>query len=155
MNPQIKILNRKEKKEIEKKTEKQFGIKSLPYLLFQTNKGKIRGYSGNLSREEIQTLLKTVNIEINGIYLFNLEQDGQLRISHDAVSLFKDKITKNIIEINEEQADKFLHGEDIYIDDQETKSIVVLKFQDNLVGSGKLSQGRITNFVPKERRLKN
>ncbi|MBU0957657.1 MAG: hypothetical protein KKF56_02500 [Nanoarchaeota archaeon] len=202
MNPQIQILNKKQKKQIEKQAELQFGIQKLPYLLFKTNKGRIRGYSGNLSTEEIRTLLKTVNIEINGIYLFNTEEDGQLRISHDAVSLFRDKITKNIIEINETQADQFLHGEDIYLDEEkesinnktnnkdnlndinmlgdnkktsratnnnipasevsgggEKKNIknnmVVLKFKENLIGSGKLSQGRITNFVPKERRLKN
>ncbi|MFH1308200.1 MAG: hypothetical protein ABIH72_05085 [archaeon] len=148
----IEFIKRVEKDEILAELSENFGITSLPYLLIKTGKEKVRAYSGSLSKEEILKLGASINIEILGIYLFKRENDG-LRLSFDGTSLLKDQITKSIIELNQEQAHDWLRGRDIYLK-TEKQGKVILKYKDNLLGMGKLSQGRITNFVPKERRIK-
>jgi len=149
----IKFIEKSEKREIISKLEEQYGISELPYLLIMIGKEKIRAYSGSLSKVEIMQLGKSVNIELIGIYLMKIEKDG-IRLSHDATSLLKDKITKNILDINDEQAKEWLKGDDIFTDNKNF-GYFVLRNKGNLIGCGKLSQGRIVNFVPKERRIKN
>ena len=149
----IKFIEKSEKREIISKLEEQYGISELPYLLIMIGKEKIRAYSGSLSKVEIMQLGKSVNIELIGIYLMKIEKDG-IRLSHDATSLLKDRITKNILDINDEQAKEWLKGDDIFTDNKNF-GYFVLRNKGNLIGCGKLSQGRIVNFVPKERRIKN
>ena len=148
----VKFLSSAERKEILEKLEAQYGISKLNYLLFQIGKDKVRAYSGILSRTELTKIARHVNVEIIGIYLCKLEKDG-IRLSHDAVSLLKDKITKNIFEIDNEQAKKWFKGEDLVIETD--KGYLILKNSSLLIGCGKSTCERIMNFVPKERRIKS
>lgn len=159
----LKILKKTEKKKIVEVLEENFGISDLPFLFLQTgkkNKKKIRAFSGSLSREEIQRLARTARVESVGFYLAT-RIGNETRLSHDSVSLLRNQINKNIITINKKQADEWLKGKDIEIKETQTKNIknkkgfVVLRYKDDFIGTGKLSQNRITNFVPKERRIKN
>ncbi|MBM3233992.1 hypothetical protein FJZ19_02765 [Candidatus Pacearchaeota archaeon] len=150
----IKFIERSEKDKIIEKLNEQFGITELPYLLIMIGKEKIRAYSGSLSKAEIMELGRSVNVELIGIYLAKFEKDG-IRLSHDGISLLKERITKNILEVNEKQASNWLKGNDIFIEDKNLFGYFVLKHRNELIGCGKLSQGRIVNFVPKERRVKN
>lgn len=149
----MEFIKRREKDAILAELEESFGISKLPYLLIRTGKGRIRAFSGSLSKEEILKLSQELHIEVIGMYLAREENDG-IRLSHDSVSILNPQITKNIIEVDEEQAQEWLKGKDLYIK-TEKQGKVVIKNNDFLIGAGKLSQGRITNFVPKERRIKN
>lgn len=144
----MKILSSSEKKKIIKELEK-FGIEKLNYLLFQTGKGKIRGYSGNLSRQELSELSRLLNVEIIGLYL--MRQDNEIRLSLDATHLLKP--SKNIIEVNDNQAQSWLRGEDLSLT-TDLKGFVIIKHNQDFLGSGKASENKILNFIPKERRLK-
>ena len=148
-----------EKREIMKKLE-YYGIKELPFLLISSGKEKIRGYSGSLSLEEIRKLQKNSRVEIIGIYLFH-EYPDEIRFSLDALHLLKDQITKNIIELTDEQKEKWFRGEDILLTKEEQekfskekKGFKVIKHKDDLIGMGKLTDDRIVNYLPKERRRK-
>ena len=147
----LKILDKKDKKKILAELEKQYGITEIPFLLIQAGREKIRGYTGSLSKEEIIKLERNVNIETAGIYILNKEQDG-LRLSFDAPNLLN--VSKNIIEISDEQAEAWLFGRDIETE-KDIKGFVIIKNKEDFLGCGKASQGRIVNFVPKERRRKN
>lgn len=147
----FKFLSSSEKKEIIRRLNESFGIKELPYLLIQTGKEKIRAYSGNFSKDELIKLSIMVNVELIGLYLLKLEKSG-IRLSHDAVSLLKDKIIKNIIEIDEKQAEQWVSGKDLEI--KAEKKFVILKYKEDLIGCGKSTGERIINLVPKERRVK-
>ena len=137
-----------------------FGITELPYLLVASGKEKIRGYSGILSTDELIEIDEAVGIELIGAYFFHYYENN-LRLAPDAIHLLKDKITKNIIEIDEKQAKEWFKGQDILLTKEEqeklkdeSKTFKVIKFQGDLIGSGKLTEGRIVNYMPKERRLK-
>ena len=146
----ITILNTSEKKKFLEQLKEQFGIEEMPYLLIESGKEKIRGFSGNLSRDELSFLSREINVETIGCYLFKIEKQG-LRLSFDAPLLLNPK--ENIIEISDEEAISWLKGKNLeYSGDK--KGFVVIKNKDYFLGCGKASEGRITNFVPKERRLR-
>jgi len=157
---QLKFIFKKEKQEIIKKLN-YYGISEVPYLLVELGKEKIRGYSGSLSIEELNKLNKETGIEIIGLYLFH-NYPSDIRISFDAVHALKPQITKNILEINDEQTKEFLEGKDIILSNQdkeklknETRGFKIIKYKEDIIGTGKLTQeGRIVNYMPKERRLR-
>jgi NOL1/NOP2/fmu family ribosome biogenesis protein len=115
-----------------------------------------------LSADEILELDKKVGIELIGLYLFHKYPDN-IRLSFDAISALKSQITKNILEVTDEQAEEFLKGRDILLTKEdeeklklknETKGFKIIKNQDDLLGTGKLVEGRIANYMPKERRIR-
>jgi NOL1/NOP2/fmu family ribosome biogenesis protein len=155
-----RFIFKSEKKDILKLLE-HYGITELPYLLVASGKEKIRGYSGILSTDELIAIDEAVGIELIGAYFFHYYKDN-LRLAPDAIHLLKDKITKNIIEISEEQARDWFRGQDILLKKEnqekfklESKTFKIIKFKGDLIGSGKLTEDRIVNYTPKERRLRN
>ncbi len=159
MKPQF--IFKSEKKEILKKLE-YYGINQLDFLLIHSGNEKIRGYSGSLSTDEIMNLDEAVRIELTGMYLFNTnDKDGGLRLSFDAVHILGNQITKNILELNDEQAKEFLKGGDIALSDKdkekfkdEPSGLKVVKNKGEFLGTCKLTYERIINYMPKERRLR-
>ena len=148
----MKTLSSSRKKKIIQQLEDQFGITSLPYLFLQFGKDKIRVYSGNLSRENLNNLDKNTRIENMGLYFARIQPDG-IRLTIDGIQLVKDQITKNIMEINNNQAKDWFKGNDLDI--KAESAFKILKNNNEFIGCGKSTGDRITNFVPKERRIKN
>ena len=146
----IHFIKSSGKKEIVAKLEEQFGITNLPYLLIESGKEKIRAFSGSLSKDEIAKLTEIVNIESIGLYVIKQEHD--LRLSFDATQILKEQITKNIIDISKEQYEQWINGQDLQI--QAQKETLIIQYKDDLLGCGKSTGDKITNHVPKERRLK-
>ena len=145
------FINKSEKKKILEKLEEQYGIHKLDFLLVRSGQDKVRGFTGSLSKNELAFLAREINIEIIGLYL--LKEENGLRLSFDATQILSG-ISKNIVEINEKHAEDWLKGNNI--DTKENaEGFVIIKYKNDFLGCGKLSQGRITNFVPKERRIKN
>lgn len=147
----MKILRANEKKRILKQLNEQFGIEKLPHLLIRFGKEKIRAYSGSFTSDDLRFLDKNLRIETAGIYIAKQHPDG-IRLTIDGVSLFKNQITKNILELDDEMAEKWFRGEDLII--EEEREFKILKNNDEFIGCGKSTGERITNFVPKERRIK-
>ena len=57
------------------------------------------------------------------------------------------------MEINDSQAEDWFKGNDLDI--KAESAFKILKNNDEFIGCGKSTGDRITNFVPKERRIKN
>ena len=148
----MKILSSSYKKEILKKLTAQFGITKLPYLLVKFGQDKIKVYSGNLLKDELRILDNNVRIEDLGLYSIKEEPDG-LRLTSDALYLFEDQITKNILELNDEQAMDWFRGNELAIKTE--RGYKVLKYKNELIGCGRSSGEKISNFLSKERRIKN
>jgi len=84
-----------------------------------------------------------------------------MRLSFDAIYALKDQITKNIIELEDKQAEEFLKGRDLLLTEEdkkrlknESKGFKILSHKGEFIGSGKFSEERIINYMPKERRLR-
>ena len=147
----MKIVRSTPKKKILQQLNEQFGILKLPFLILRFGKEKFRAYSGNLSVEELNKLDAELRIENIGLYFAKEQIDG-IRLTFDGIQLFKDEITKNIIELDDKQADEWLRGNDLDI--QTENAFKILKHNNEFIGCGKSTGERITNFVPKERRIK-
>ena len=146
----MKPITSSEKKELIKKLNERYGITELNYLILKFGMEKLRLYSGNLSKEELINLDKNLRIENIGLYFANIAHD--MRLTLDGAQLLKDQITKNIIELNKEQSEDWLKGENLEIN--AGKSFKILRFDNEFIGCGKSTGIKITNFFPKERRVK-
>ena len=148
----MKPLTSTDKKRIINALNEQFGISKLPYLIIQFGKEKLRVYSGNLLKEELYHLNNELRIENIGLYFAKWENDG-IRLTLDGVQLLKNQISKNILELDDKQAEQWLKGNDLDI--KTDRSWKILKHKNEFIGWGKSTEERITNFMPKERRIKN
>ena len=147
----MKILLSSQKKKILKQLNEQFGITSLPYLILKFGKDKLRAYSGSFSIEEINQLDNNLRIENMGLYFAKQQVDG-IRLTLDGVQLFKDQISKNILILDDKQAEDWLKGQDLDI--KSDSAFKILQNNNEFIGCGKSTGERITNSIAKERRIK-
>lgn len=84
-----------------------------------------------------------------GIYFGKIEKDG-FRLSMDGSFLVGAKARKGVIELSDEEAKKWLRGEDL---ESDVRGYVILKWRSYILGCGKGDGKFIRNFVPKDRRL--
>lgn len=145
------FYNSKERKKLIDELNRVFGITEIPKSLFEAGREKIRGFSGDLTIDEVYALDRLTNIEFMGMYLFK-EDLGHLRIGFDSALLFKEQISKNFVEVNKEQIESWMRGHNLDISLE--RGIYAVKYNGDVFGCG-LSDGKhLINFVPKERRIK-
>ena len=151
----IHIFSNRETQEILSKLKEQFKIQKIPGRLIKIGKERIFLFNGDFSDEQIKNLEKIAFIEKIGIYIgaIFLPTD-EIRLSIEGTQIFKDQITKNIFEINNEQLEKWMQGEELNIKTG-LKGIIVIKYGNNFLGCGKASENKVGNFIPKSRRLRS
>jgi len=149
----IQILNKKQTKEIEEYLWEQFGVHEIPGRLFQLGEEKIFLFSGEASDDDIRELEAMVPVERLGVY-FAKVMNGEIRLSIEGTQLLKNQIKKNIFELDGEQAEKWMQGQELNIH-MGKKGFFVMKYKNDFLGCGKASEEKIGNFIPKMRRLKN
>jgi len=146
--PELKILNTKEIKKILKLIENQWNAKlTLKYAFLQNNKNRIFIVNKDLEKIDMSKL------RINSIGMYFCEiNDQDIRVSIEGSQLIGPTATKNIVDISEEQAKQWLHGEDLEIKGN-FSGFVIIKHNNNYLGSGKYKDGRILNYISKARRI--
>ena len=152
----IKFLNSGERKEILEKLNNQFGIKTIPWNLIRFGKERIMIFSGKLDEKSIEKISDRVSyIDGLGLYFGKFDdKTGEIRLSIEATQLLKDQITKNIFDLIDSQAEEWMKGQDLQLSTGR-KGFLVMKYKNDFLGTGKASQDKIGNFIPKERRLKS
>ncbi|MEX0920681.1 MAG: hypothetical protein WDZ62_00240 [Candidatus Pacearchaeota archaeon] len=151
----LKILNTREKTEIEEKLREQFGIEEIPGTLIKRGKERIFLYNGFLEKRDIKRLEKLVIIERAGIYFAKIVfgEDGEIRLSLEGTQILKDKIKRNVYNLNKKQAEEWMKGGELRIKTGR-RGFLVMKYGEDFLGCGKASAEKIGNFIPKNRRLK-
>ncbi|MEK6919355.1 MAG: hypothetical protein AABW73_04960 [Nanoarchaeota archaeon] len=157
------VLNNKDKQALLSRLNNQFGISKIDGSFITFGHDKFRVFTGVITADQISTLKQFFRLEILGSYFFTLEGDGDndIRLSHDAAIILRDQITKNFVVIDKAQEFDWLRGKDVSLTPDQVKDyelvrgFVVVKCDGEVVGCGRISQdGRLRNFVPKERRIK-
>ena len=147
----LRQLKNKEKKSLIKKLEEQYGVKELKlnYLFFKNNEGRIF-----IINKEFRNLdLENINVNSIGLYFCRIEKE--LRLSVEGSQIIGPFAKKNVLEINEGQTKEWLQGNDIEVLNKDIEeTFVILKNKKDFIGSGKFKDGKILNYVPKERRIK-
>lgn len=150
---QIKILEGKEKERIIRILKEEFGIEKIEGTLLKIGKEKIFLYTGNLTNEEIHNLEKITSVERIGVYLAKEEED-YIRLSIEGSQILKNEIKKNIIELDKNEMETWMMGHEL----RKTtgyNEFVIIKYENDLLGTGKASAEKINNFIPKSRRLRD
>ena len=148
----IDFLNSKEKKEIETQLQEQVGVQKLPDRIIQIGKERLRLFTGDFTEKELEKFSDITHIEGIGLYIARQENDG-IRLSIEGTQILSSQIKKNIFELNDLQSKEWLSGADLQIKTGK-KGIFIIKYQNNFLGSGKISEQKISNFIPKGRRIK-
>lgn len=151
----LKILNSHEKKQIEQKLHEQFGIKKIDGTIIQSGKEKLYLFHGDFSEHGIKNLEKITFVEKIGLYFAKImhAEEEKIKLSVEGTQIFAEQITKNIFELNKEQAEKWMQGSELNIKTGK-KDFLIMKYQNDFLGCGKASAEKIGNFIPKNRRLK-
>lgn len=153
----LKILTLAEKNEIERKLNEQFGIKKLNGLIVRRGKERLFLFTGNFSEEEIKILEESVIIERVGIYFAKIVEDNgieKIRLSIEGSQMLANQITKNLFELDEKQTESWMKGQQLDISAID-KGFLIMKNKGDFMGTGKASENKIGNFIPKNRRLKS
>ncbi len=146
---ELKILNRKKIKEITSVIKKQWGADFNSELVFLMNdKGKIF----LVNKEVFDLPLEKLKINSIGLYFGELK-NNELRLSIEGSQMIGLNAKKNVAELNEKQAMEWLKGQDIEVKGNYT-GFVILKHNNDFLGTGKYKQGKVLNYVPKARRFK-
>ena len=87
----VEFYDTKKRKKLLEKLNSQFGITSIPSILFETGREKIRGFSGDLTIDELYALAGISNIEFMGMYLFKQDMEF-MRLGFDGALLLKKQI---------------------------------------------------------------
>lgn len=149
---QLKILNENEKQEIVNKLNKQFGIKKVPGLILRKGAERLFLFKGSFNGKQIKKLKDAIPVDKVGIYFAKIIKN-EIRLSIEGVYLLKDEIKENIFQLTKQQAEKWIKGQELNIKPGK-KGFLVIKYKDDFLGCGKASENKITNFMPKSRRLK-
>ena len=147
--PELKFLNSKETKEILKLIEEQWGAKlKLDYTFAKNNKN--RGFIINKDISKIDFS----KLRINSIGMYFCDLENEIRLSIEGSQIIGPKATKNVVEINGEQVKQWLKGEDLEIEDKSNCSgFVIIKHENDFLGTGKYKENKILNYVGKSRRI--
>ena len=146
----LKILNINEKKKIEKSLKLQFGITEISGLLVKRGEERLFLFQGNLNPKEILELEKKIPLERIGIYFAKMVRD-EPKLSIEGAQILKDQIKNNTFELNKEQTEQWMSGQELNIKTGK-KGFIIMKCKDDLLGCGNASEEKITNFIPKSRR---
>ncbi len=147
----VEFYDTKKRKKLLTQLNEQFGVTEIPKILFETGKEKVRGFSGDLTIDELYSLDKIANVEFMGQYLFRHEL-GYLRIGFDGTIFLKNQFSKNIAELNESQVLEWMNGKSLQMN--LARGIYVVKCGDDFFGCGISDGNNLINFVPKERRIR-
>ncbi|MEK6811597.1 MAG: hypothetical protein AABX96_03750 [Nanoarchaeota archaeon] len=147
----VEFYNSKQRKELLERLNKQFGVTSVPKILFETGKERIRGFSGDLTIDELYALEGLANIEFIGLYLFKQDMEF-IRLGFDGALFFKEQFSKNVVNLTDEQVDGWMNGHNL--DVVLEKGMYIVRHGSDVFGCG-FSDGKgLINFVPRERRIR-
>ena len=145
----LKILNNKEIKEILGLLDYQFGFnEKLDYVFLMSSKNKIYLVNKNIERIDLEKL----RIDAIGLYFGELNRE-ELRLSIEGSQMIGVKSNKNVVELDKKEAELWSMGNDLK-KELLVHGFIILKHKKDFIGCGKYKEGRIFNYVPKERRLR-
>lgn len=142
-------MRNKDIKNILKQIQEQFGCGVKGEHLFLIGKND-KVYITNPKFQEINT--ENLKINNTGSYFGKIEKGG-FRPSIEGSELL-DNPKKNVLELNDEEFQAYMAGENLMLDNKQENTYKVLKYKKHFIGSGRVSNNVLLNYIPKSRRAK-
>lgn len=142
----MRFLNSREKKVFFNQLAEQYGYSgSTDFVVFE--KGKHKYYVATADTASIDLIgLRPAHL---GLYAVN-EMHDELRLTMDGAQLFGPACTHPPVMLSEEQAEVWMRGEDVPVEDEDGPFCIVQCGED-ILGCGKIKKGYLLNYVPKGR----
>jgi len=121
--------------------------------LFRGGEGRLFLFTGDFNEKKIKQLEKIIIIERVGAYFARTFGD-EIRLSIEGAQVLKSQIKKNIFSLDSKQAEEWMMGRELRIKTGK-HGFLAMRYKDDFLGTGKASEEKIGNFIPKSRRLKN
>ncbi len=112
---------------------------------FKNKEGKIF-----LVKKELVPLLKEIKYHRFGLYFARIEKGEKIRLSIEGSQIIGPFAKKKIVEIDYQELKKWLAGSDL---ERKEEDFVIIKSDSYFAGSGLAKNGKIKNYIPKERRI--
>ena len=146
----LKVLNTKEIKNIKNIIKDQWDSDiTLDYAFLMNEKGRIFIVNRDIGVIDFSKF----NINNIGLYFGEL-RFGELRLSIEGSQIVGPCAKKNVINIDNKQTQEWMQGNDIIVESKnlDLNGFIIIKHKKDFLGSGKYKEGKILNYVPKERR---
>jgi len=122
--------------------------------MIMIGKEKVFLFSGSFNVKQIKKLESSVPIERIGAYFAKIdERTKDIRLSIEGSQILGDQVKKNIFEIPDDLVENWMKGQELNIKTGK-RSFLIMKHGNDFLGSGKASEEKIGNFIPKNRRLR-
>ena len=148
----LRFLASREAKQMLDRIQEQWGAELHHMLgsfgLAMSSQEKVYMINKDFAKLDAQKL----RIDSLGMYFAEVK-GGSLRLSIEGAQLVGPRATKNVAELNEQELQQWLRGEDLE-KKGDWQNFVIVAYNKDFVGSGKYKEGIIYNFVPKIRRVK-
>ena len=142
----MNILNKKETKKIQETIKEQFDVDfEFKDIVLKNKEDKIFLLSKDFAKTDIKARINSI-----GLYFGKL-QNGKIRLTIEGSQLVKGN--KNVVDIKDDEVMKWLKGEELRTE-QDLKGFVIIRNKDYYFGCGEVKEGRILNYVGKDRRIK-
>jgi len=145
----LRVLNAREKKEINRLVNEQWGAtldKSLVFLM--NNKEKLYIANPDINKTDFSKM----KIDSIGLYFCTVSEDS-VRLSIEGSQIIGPEAKKNVIDISDDELREWFRGQDIVREVTGCTGAVILRHGKDFVGCGKVTAKGILNFVPKPRRI--
>lgn len=143
------VLTDDEKKKVEELLANQYGVEDglKNYVVIASGENRIR----ITHREVLEFSWKMKRVVNIGLYIAKLAEN-EISLSIEGAQLFSDMIKKNLINLNVEEAERWMRGEALRIENIPSTKYVVAKFGDIFLGTGRIGKdGLIHPQIPRNR----
>ena len=146
---EYEVLNKKTLRPINTFLINHFGA-SLPEGFAYLKSTKENVYL--MSRWLAQLPLAQLRINSVGLYVGEIT-NAEFRLSIEGSQIIGPKVTKNVVALEKKELEQWMRGEPV---PKETTAsgYVIIRYGDDYLGSGRVKDGQLLNFVPKTRRVK-
>jgi len=145
---QLNFLNTREVKKIREQITAQFGFfPQGDYAFLQNDNDRLLMVNKDVAKLE----LKNLRIDRMGLYLGEMKPN-HIRLSKEGaqllVKLGGKKVT-NIVDIDAQDVEIYFKGDDLTKDLGTENRLIILRYQNEILGCASYKEGKILNFLPK------
>ncbi|MCK4968542.1 MAG: hypothetical protein KAS12_05785 [Candidatus Aenigmarchaeota archaeon] len=147
----LQFVNSKKKKELTKQLDERFGISKNVFNDYHFIENEEKFWICSLDT----TTIDFKNLRTEGIGMLFARKGLALKPTTNMIQLFGNHATKNVVELDEEQKNKFLSGLDISeLDANVDSGYVIVKYKNDSLGCSLYKEGTLKNQIPKAKRIK-
>ncbi len=142
------------KEELERMISKNYGAKVdlRNYVILEGKENKI----WLCSKKIFEIDLKKLKVNSFGLYFGKIKRNEKIHLSPEGAQIVGKNAVKNVLELNENEARKFMEGRDLKIkipENCEPHNFVIIKRGNDILACSLALEDGVKNLLPKSRRI--